>query len=267
MRNALARSEVWMFLVLIVLVNTAFILGIANGLLPLRAYNLGRFLLLGLVLVIVAAAFRGGEGLRALIRPMRVWRVHPGWYLLALFWAPLICAVTLLLKTLLTGGNAFVPTFEIVSRGSIMRTILIGSFIGEIVWVSYAIGRLSDRFTLLEASLITGLFWTLWWTPIVIFGKGVIPELPLGALFLNMLGIAAMCGFVYSRTGSGLVVLLLQVMVNSSLLVFPVLPTTGGVPTYWAFGVLYVTGVALVYLLFGARPLFNFGRTGPVLPG
>ena len=91
----------------------------------------------------------------------------------------------------------------------------------------------------------------------MILGVGVVPELPVLALMFNALGVAVMCGFIYSRTGSGPVVLLLQIMLNSSALVLPIVPTNGGIPTYWAFALTYLSASLLLFLFFGPRPLFR----------
>jgi membrane protease YdiL (CAAX protease family) len=249
--------ELWLFLCAIVVANSAFILAVTHDILPLQLYSKGRFLLLGLVLVVVVAAFRGGPALLDLVRPMGRWRVNIGWYLLALCWAPLMCVISLLMAGVVTGDFGISLNDVLLQRPQLLLTVLIASFVGEIVWVSYAIGRLSRRTTVLEAGLIVGVFWSLWWVPIVLFGQGVIPGLPMGGLFLNMIAVAAMCGFVYAKTGSGLVVLLLQVMLNSSILLFPVLPTTGGDMVYWIFGAVYLVGTGLLYVFFGPYPLLS----------
>jgi membrane protease YdiL (CAAX protease family) len=249
--------ELWCFLCLIVLANTAFILSITHGLLPERLYGQGRFVLLGLVLIGVVSLFRGSEALWDLIRPMAVWRVSPVWYLLALAWAPVMAITVLLVKSAVTGENALSVDSFLFGRPRLFVTVILASFVGEIVWVSYSIGRLSRRYNALTSSLIVGVFWSLWWVPIVILGQGVIPGLPLGGLVVSMLGVAAMCGFVYAKTGSGLVVLLLQVTMNSSLLVFPVLPTTGGLATYWGYSIFYLAAVLLLYWSVGPRSLWK----------
>jgi membrane protease YdiL (CAAX protease family) len=188
---------------------------------------------------------------------MLVWRVSPAWFLFAVAWAPSLCILFLLAKGLLTGTHALAPSYETVAMPKIMITVFIASFVGEIVWVSYAIGRLSKRFTTLVACLIVGAFWTAWWVPIVILEIGVIPNLPIGGLLVSMLGVATICGFVYAKTRSGLVVLLLQFTFNSSLLVFPVTPTSGGIPTFWAFSATYLAAALLLHRIFGPRPLLK----------
>ena len=257
------KREVWIFLCLIVVVNSLFIGAISSGLLPFRLYNVGRFLLLGLTLASVVFAFRRLQGLRELVRSLSVWRVNPLWYVLALFWAPSLATLFLAAKSLVTGTNAFEAlTYALVLRPSVMRTVIIASFIGEIVWVAYSIGTLSKRFGTLAGSLIVGSFWTLWWVPMALFSRGIIPELPILPLFVSMLGIATMCGFVYLSSRSGPAVLLLQIMVNTSFLIFPVVPTSGGTPTYLAFSATYLLASLTLFVLFGPRPLF--GRPGEV---
>lgn len=258
MNDVWKKREVWIFLCLIVVVNSLFIAGINSGLLPLRLYNLGRFLLLGFTLVAVVFAFRGFAGLRSLVRSLSVWRVNPLWYVLALLWAPLNATLFLAAESLLTGENAFEGlTFGLVQQLSIMRGVFIAAFIGEIVWVAYSINTLANRTGMLAGSLIVGGFWTLWWVPIVLFGQGIVPELPLVPLLVGMLGIATMCGFVYLSSHSGPVVLLLQIMVNTTFLVFPVVPTNGGNLTYLGFSATYLLASLALFIFFGPRPLFG----------
>ena len=262
----LRALEIWVVLGLLVLLNAAFVTGIHWKVVPFGLYAYGRFVLLGVLLVVMVTLFRGPRGALGLVRPMTVWRVAPGWYLLAAAWAPVMCVTTLLTKGLSTGFQVLRADFGIFTQPPAMMMITVGSFIGEIVWVSYAINRLTGRFTVLTASLIVGVFWTLWWMPIVLLGVGVIPGLPFGALLVNMLGVAAMCGFIYARTGSGLVVLLLQVMLNSMLLVFPVLPTSGGLKTYCLFAVIYLLASLGMHFVFGPRPLLRLAKGGGAVP-
>lgn len=263
MRDSLKRFEVWIFLVLIVIENTLFIRAIVEGILPQRAYNMGRFALLGSTLALVVFAFRGLAGLKSLVASLGVWRVHPLWFLFVFCWAPSISVLVLSVKSLITGQNEFTLTFWALLQPGGIRTLLIAALVGEIVWVNYGVDTLSKRFGLLPGAAIVGFFWTAWWVPIAIYGAGVIPELPIIPLFFGMTGIALMCGFIYHNTHSGPVVLLLQIMVNLCFLILPIVPTNGGEGTYLAFSLTYLGAVLLLYLLFGPRPLF--GR--PVLAG
>jgi hypothetical protein len=245
--------ELSLFLVLIVAANTAFISALHFGWLPAFLYNKGRFLLLGCILAAVVFAFRRWQGILELVRPMTVWRINPAWFVFALAWPPATCLLTLSIKGWANGNlmGAIVIDFATITQPTVFATVALGAFVGEIVWVSYTIGRLQKTTGVPLASQIVGVFWTLWWVPIVIINVGVIPDLPLDALLVNMLGVAAMCGFVYSQTKSGLAVLTLQLSLNSSLLIFPVVPDSGGVATYWLFAVVYFIAVFLLYARFG----------------
>lgn len=250
--------EVWTVLVGLVAANALFVHAISAGWLPMRWYNLGRFALLGAVLGAVVFLFRGWRAPFGLLKPLTVWRIQPLWFLLALAWAPLLATITLLGKGFLLGtGLAAVEVWpENVFEYHTLRTVLIGALIGEIVWVGYAISRLHQYTTMLVASIIVGAFWAAWWMPMVLLDLGVVPGIPVAALFFRMIGIAIMCGFIYAHTKSGLAVLALQFSVNSTVLIFPVAPLSGGIPTYMCYSTLYLVCSLLLYVRFGPWPLW-----------
>ena len=245
--------EVTVALAGIVLANALFVGAIAADVLPRALYNYGRFLLLGAVLIAVVWRFRGGDGVAGLFRPMTNWRRAPGWYLLAVAWAPGLAALTLILAGLAWGGGLSLAALDLgtIARPGVIATLIVGSFIGEIVWVSYAIAALSRRISPLAAGLVVGVVWTLWWLPMVWFNIGVIPDLPVPTLFLHQMSIAAMCAFVYMRTRSGLIVFVMQMVVNGSVLVFPVAPSSGGLEVYSVLAAVYAGATLAVYLLAG----------------
>lgn len=261
-RNAapslLRDREIWTVLGAIVLANCAFVYAISERWLPESVYYNGRFFLLGLVLCGGVFLFRGWKAPLDLVRPLMVWRVNPLWIALALLWPPAISVLTLAIKGVLLGtgfDEISKATLALALRRDIFPNVLLGAFIGEIVWVGYAISRLRRNTTVLCASVIVGAFWAAWWTPIVLLGIGVIPGIPVLALFVAQIGVAIMCGFVYAHTRSGIVVLALQLSVNCSLLIFPTAPFSGGVPTFIAFGVIYLLASLLLHLRFGPWPL------------
>lgn len=252
--------EIWLFLVLIVVANSAFVYAIAEGLLSQRYYWQGRFLLLGLILVLVAFAFRGFKAVWALITPVLHWRVHPGWYLFALLAPPVVCVLALLGVGLVQGVGLSLLTvsLETVTNPAVYPAMLLSAFVGEIVWVGYAIGRIKRHSSVLVASLIVGLFWSAWWVPVVLINLGVVTGMSIPALFVHLVGVALLCGFVYAHTGSGLVVLILQLCFNSTLISFPATPASAGGPmAFWAFISLYLLASLALYLGYGPRPLLR----------
>ena len=255
----LRKYEVWWFLGLIVVVNAVFVSGISFQILPENLYQLGRFALLAGILASVVMAARGAEGIMDLLRPMGQWRRSPKWYFFAFLCNPILCLLILAVLYTVQPGEMpkFAPDFVIAANPYIIRTVLISSFIGEIVWISYAIRRLSDSFTPYVSALIVGVVWTAWWVPMVYYNIGIVPDLPLAALLFNQMGIAAMCTFVYMHTKSGVLVLCLQITFNFTVLILPVTPAVGGVTTYWVFAVSYFIAALLLFVIFGPKPLFG----------
>lgn len=261
MIDFIKRNEIWVFFATIVVVNSIFVGAIKFGLLPMGLYGHGRFLLLGGVLFAIVLLVRGMGGITELLRPMLKWRVSPIWYFVAIFWGAANMMLFLIGKGVVTGNGLSEVTanLNLVTRPSMLLSLFVGSFIGEIVWISYAVRKLSDHFTVYMAAMITGVVWTLWWMPMVVLNVGVLPDLPFLALLINQCGVAAVAAFLYWHTRSGLVVLIGQFLFNAGLLVFPVAPTTGGIPTYYAFAVTFFITTLLLYLVKGPKPLFGRG--------
>ena len=268
MRSFLQANEIWVFFAAILIANAVFVGGIAGGILPFGLYGLGRFLLLGAVLFAVVFLSRGGAGVGELLRPMLRWRVSPVWYLVAILWGAVNMILFLVAKGVVTGNGLSEVTANLapVLRPGMLLTLFVGSFIGEIVWISYSVSRLWHRHAPYTAALIVGVVWTLWWLPMVVLNIGIVPDLPFVALLINQTGVAVVATFLYWHTRSGLIVLIGQMLFNAGLLVFPVIPTTGGVPTYYAFAVFFFVTTTCLFLVKGPRPMFGSGaanRTSP----
>jgi len=257
--NLLNRHEVMTFLWLIVIINALFVTACAEGFISDRWYNYGRFALLGGTMLGIVYLSRGWKALLELFRPLTRWRIDLEWYLLAALWAFSLGVIVLAGKILFGEArlNDMSLQLGVVSNPRIVATLVIGALVGEIVWISYSIKQLSQRHTIFVASLIVGAFWTAWWLPMAHYDYGIIPGLNILPLWINQTGVALMCGLIYYHTRSALCVLVLQVGVNTSILVLPVLPTTGGETTYWAFSVVYFSAAVLAYLYFGPQPLFQ----------
>jgi membrane protease YdiL (CAAX protease family) len=199
----------------------------------------GRFCILLFMLICLLSYTRGVKGVINLFKPMLNWKIHPKWYLLSSLILPTVAVITLILKS-------FYKDIEYDSFISIKTTtiraymaFLVWSFIGEVVWVSYCINELSKITKPFYAGLIVAVFWGLWFVPVIILGEGIFPEIPIGPAFIFRFGAAGICAFIYSRTRSGICVLMLQFAANLTLVSFPITPTNGGATTYTAFGVIY----------------------------
>lgn len=198
------------------------------------------------------------------------WRCHWQWYVFSLVWLTLISFLLLVLENLIMGrGFARIPLdFSNVDvfnpdaeQAQIARSILRGSamiaIVEEIALVSCFMTLLRQYLTPLVTSLITSVFWCSWWVPAILIGDGVTAGLPIPLLYIQYIGLAATCIWVYHFTGSALLVIVMQFITNMVSLIIPVLPDSGG---YWTYVVYVVSMCVLIFLLFekwGPKPLWR----------
>ena len=259
MRDFIKKYEIWLFLALAPLVNTVVAYAYSIGIIGYTTYNFGRFYALMLLLICMVMFTKGVEGVKDLFRPMLVWKIHPKWYLFSLLFPFVICAITLLIKSVYYQIEyASLLTFNFPSLWDSLLVLKM-AFMGEVVWVSYAIRELSKTIKPFYASQIIGFFWAGWWVPSVLLNVGVITDLPIWSLTFNMMGAAGMCAVVYGKTKSGICVCILQFMLNLSLLTLPVSPSVGGIYTYSAFGIIYF--VVMLGFMYFMNPPKNFETT------
>jgi hypothetical protein len=255
LQNFIKTYEIWVFLFFAPITSAIFVYGMHLHLIPGRLYIHGRFFLLLFLLIGLLKITRGNRGIKDLFKPMLIWKVPLRWYLFAFVFASFIACLTLFLKALYLGTD-FTPinlNFSVVGSLGFTLNMILFALVGEVVWVSFAVRQLSKNMNPFFASQIVGVVWGLWWTPIVMLNAGVIENLPILALVINMMGAAGMCAIVYGQTKSGICVWILQIMLNFSILVFPVSPASG-IPNYWAF--------SIVYFLVMLSLMYYFNRAG-----
>jgi hypothetical protein len=248
------RTEVWVFLIAIVVINFIFVSGVGEGIIPEQYYSRGRLVLLGGALVAVALIARGPKAIWELITPLFVWRISPIWFVVAIMW-PIVFAILFVLGHAAVTGTPLELFSEsglrLFQREGFLLNIFILALIGEIVWVGYSVKNLSKFYSLQLSAVITGTVWALWWTPMMIYGIGIIPGLSFVGLLMGQIGISFFCAFFYFSTRSGLVILGMQYCFNLSLLAFPVLPNSVGQLGFELYAAIYlVLGfLAVTFLL------------------
>ena len=107
--------------------------------------------------------FDGRQGLQSLFARMRRFRFPLRWYIALLIPPAMVLAVLLCLK-------AFVSPVYTPNRFWIGVTFgILAGFLEEIGWMGFAYPRLRQRFAVLPAAAILGLFWGLWHAPVIDF--------------------------------------------------------------------------------------------------
>ena len=175
----------------------------------------------------------GRHGIRGLFSRMLLWRVSPRWYAAALLIAPgLILAVLLTLSALVSPD--FTPNFIPV----IIVYGLLAGYFEEIGWTGYATPKMQLKNSPLTTGILLGLLWGAWHLVAGYLGGarnlGVywLPNF-LSLWIVGMTATRVLMIWVYSNTGSGLLVQLMHASSTGFLLIFGPSPISPANETLW----------------------------------
>jgi membrane protease YdiL (CAAX protease family) len=184
--------------------------------------------------ILLTGLASGRAGFRELLSRLLRWRVGARWYAVALLTAPLSTVAVLLALSLLS--PEFLPAiFTSDDKATLLLTgIVAGLMVGffeELGWTGFAVPRLRQHHGVLTTGLIVGLLWGAW--HFIMFWEsdsfsGALPlALLLARLFSWLPAYRVLMVWVYDRTESLLVAMLMHVcLVASTVIVEP--PLTGG---------------------------------------
>jgi uncharacterized protein len=176
----------------------------------------------------------GRAGFRESLSRLLRWRVGVRWYAVALLTAPLLMtavALSLLstdfLPGLLTAGDKAGFLLFGIAYG------LVGGFFEELGWTGFAVPRLRLRYNMFVTGLIVGVLWGVWHFLMKIWvggALGLTPFLPvdLFTAVLNLTAYRVLMVWVYDRTGSLLVAMLMHASLTACMLV--ITPQVTGMP-------------------------------------
>jgi membrane protease YdiL (CAAX protease family) len=205
--------------------------------------------------ILLTALLYGRAGLREFRSRLFKWRAGARWYAVAFLTAPLSVTAALLALSLIS--SEFVPS--ILTTSDKASFLLIGIFAGlmvgifeELGWTGFAIPRMRLRYGVLGTGLIVGLLWGAWHFPPFFWGSGTTSEVVPVALFLPVLlftwlpAYRVLMVWVYDRTGSLLVAILMHASLVASNAILAPLATGVSQVTYnlmWAAVLWVVVGV------------------------
>ena len=165
--------------------------------------------------VLCTARDEGGRGVRRLFGSLLQWRVDARWYALAL--GPIAVAfVAVALHRLIVGDDAEfrveVGTILFVPLG-----LIVGLFIGplqeELGWRGYALPRLLDRWSSVQAGLLLGGAWACWHIPLYAIDAGGQERAPLSMFLTSVVALSIVYTWLWVATGGSL---LLAVLLHSA---------------------------------------------------
>ena len=178
----------------------------------------------------------GRVGLRDFLSKMLRWKVGARWYAVALLTAPLLVTVTLFALSL--ASPVFLPGILTTSNKAslLLFGIAVGlgaGFFEELGWTGFAVPGLRLRYGVFPTGLIVGLLWGAWHFLVTLWGSGS----SSGALSLVLFLFVALFSFlppyrllmvwVYDRTESLLVAMLMHASLTASVLILGPLAISG----------------------------------------
>lgn len=178
----------------------------------------------------------GWAGLSDLLSRLLRWRVGGRWYAVALLTAPLVMLAVLL--TLSLTSPVFLPGIAVTSEKA--SRVLVGLATGlaaglfeELGWTGFAIPRLRQRYGVLATGLIVGILWAVWHLIVTYWASGTVSgSLSLASYlldpFLFLVAYRVLMVWVYDRTGSLLVAMLMHASLTATTRIISPISLAGG---------------------------------------
>jgi len=224
--------------------------GFLTGLLPLEILlivgswmpNIAAFIVIGFII-------KRKGGIKELFKGWLKWRMHPGWYLLAL--SPVLFGFTaMVLYQWIYGYSPSAGLFEDPAAfiGLLVLITVTGAMGEELGWRGFALPRLQLRMNALSASILLGILWAFWHLPLWFAGLGF-EAIPFWAYLLIGVSFSVMITAACNNSGGSLLIatlfhLFLNVSVN--MLENEAYPVLAAV---------FVAAAVAVVAVFGARKL------------
>jgi uncharacterized protein len=224
--------------------------------------------------ILLTGLLYGRTGLREFRSRLLRWRVGARWYAVALLTAPLSMMAVLLALSLVS--PEFLP--RIFTAGDKPILLLTGIAVGlvagifeELGWTGFAVPTLLRlRYGVLSTGLIVGVLWGAWHLPINFWGSGVtagelslaifLPSWLLGILVGSLTAYRVLMVWVYERTGSLLVAILMHV--SLAAFTFILTPPLGGAP-YWVIGFAYAAALWVIVAVVAVAQGGHLSRQPP----
>ena len=190
--------------------------------------------------LLLTTLLSGRAGLRQYVSRLREWRVDVNSYIAAILIAPVGMIATLVALSL--ASPAFVP--GILTSDHTASVLLVGLAVGlsagifeESGWTGFAIPALRQRHGVLATGLIVGVWWSAWhlfpqiWASRAAAGNLTVPvylAATIAGVFVGYLtAFRVLMVWVYERTRSILVGMLMHVSFTASLLILNPLNMSG----------------------------------------
>ena len=190
--------------------------------------------------ILLTAQTYGRAGIREFLSRLLTWRLGATYYAIAILTAPVLMTATLL--ALSSVSSAFLPGISTSDQKAslLLVSLAVGLSAGvleELGWTGFAIPTLQRRHGVLATGLIVGVWWSAWHLfPLVWSSHAAAGELPISVyltataagVFVGYLtGFRILMVWVYDRTQSLLLAMLMHLSITASLLILNPLGIAG----------------------------------------
>ena len=268
MTNFIKRHSLLVYFTLTFVISWGAVLILAgpNGI-PVaedQAVVLGMALLLGpsVAGILLTGLTSGKDGFRKLLSHLLRWRVSARWYAVALLTAPLSAVVVLLVLSLFS--PEFTPLIFILDDKAslILMGLVAGLMVGcfeELGWTGFAIPLMRLRYSVFATGLTVGLLWGAWHFIMFWESDSFSGTFPLAILLVRLFSwlpaYRILMVWVYDRTESLLVVMLMHVSLVAAMIFFDP-PLTG-----WGLLTYLLARAALLWVIVATVTVANRGQT------
>lgn len=221
----------------------------ARGLLSFHIPGTFAFIGLSLAAVIAVAVTGGRAAIIDLFRRMARWRVGVVWYGVALLLTPVLSALAIGLHLALGGTHetgVLLPLAQVLP--SFAFYVVYFLLTEETAWRGFALPRLQQGHSALSASLILGLLWGLWHTPLFFMADTFQASVPFVGFILSAVATTILMTWVFNHTReSVLIAALLHAATDTTIAFSNVM--TGDLRLFWLFvGLTWVAAVVVVLI-------------------
>ena len=169
----------------------------------------------------------GKDGFKKMVSKLVKWKVKFTFYIIALLTAPVLTIVTSQILSLIS--PRFIPSI-FYSEGKLLIIFggIVGAFVAgffeELGWTGFAIPKLRLKYNIITTGLIVGTVWGIWHFPLFMIRDpaGVIPFIILlmVRLITHLPAFRILITWVYDRTQSLLIIMLMHMSLTASALIF-----------------------------------------------
>jgi uncharacterized protein len=206
--------------------------------------------------LVVTVLIEGGQGARALLQRLVRWRVGIWWYGAAVV-APHVSTIAVLTVYVLRGGSIGPFDNSALARLPLLIAMAIpnGPLGEELGWRGFLLPRLTQRMSLLKASLLVGPVWTFWHIPLFFapFGSFIsgapVTLASVGVFFVLVTGLSVLLAWVWRHSGGSVLLTVLMhtvVNINALTLFFPGVARVQLEFLYPSLGILWLFILAIV---------------------